>query len=121
MPEVAPPVLVATSGPVTARRAGKVADGIVTVGTSFDRAATLVERFEQGARESGRDPATMLKIMHLPLRLGAHAGRGHEPCPRAVAARCDALPQGRHPQPARVRADGTPGAPRRLRRPDAHQ
>lgn len=67
MPAVPPPVLVATSGPVTARRAGKVADGIVTVGTSYDRASTLVERFDQGVRESGRDPATMLKVMHLNL------------------------------------------------------
>lgn len=67
MPDVAPPVLVATSGPVTARRAGKVADGIVTVGTSFDRAATLVERVEQGARDAGRDPSTLLKVLHLNL------------------------------------------------------
>lgn len=67
MPAVAPPVLVATSGPVTARRAGKVADGIVTVGTSYDRAATLIERFDQGVKESGRDPAAMLKVLHLRL------------------------------------------------------
>lgn len=67
MPDVAPPILVATGGPITARRAGKAADGIVTVGTSFDRAATLVERFEHGVRESGRDPAGMLKVLHLNL------------------------------------------------------
>ncbi|MCL3819860.1 TIGR03557 family F420-dependent LLM class oxidoreductase [Aeromicrobium wangtongii] len=67
MPAVAPPVLVATSGPVTARRAGKIADGIVTVGTSYDRAGTLLERFDLGVRESGRDPRTMLKVLHLNL------------------------------------------------------
>jgi coenzyme F420-dependent glucose-6-phosphate dehydrogenase len=67
MPAVAPPVLVATSGPVTARRAGKVADGIVTVGTSYDRAVTLLERFDRGVDESGRDPAGMLKVLHLNL------------------------------------------------------
>ncbi|MCD9198926.1 TIGR03557 family F420-dependent LLM class oxidoreductase [Aeromicrobium wangtongii] len=67
MPAVAPPVLVATSGPVTARRAGKIADGIVTVGTSYDRAATLLERFDLGVRESGRDPRAMLKVLHLNL------------------------------------------------------
>lgn len=67
MPDIAPPLLVATGGPVTARRAGKVADGIVTVGTSFDRAAALVERFEQGVRESGRDPSAMLRVLHLNL------------------------------------------------------
>lgn len=67
MPEVAPSVLVATSGPLTARRAGKVADGIVTVGTSYDRAAMVLERFAQGATESGRDPADALKVLHLQL------------------------------------------------------
>jgi len=67
MPEVAPPVLVATSGPVTARRAGKVADGVVTVGTSLDRAAAVLERFDRGVREAGRDPAAMLKVLHLHL------------------------------------------------------
>lgn len=67
MPEVAPPVLVATSGPLTARRAGKHADGIVTVGTSYDRAASLLARFDKGVRESGRDPAAMLKVLHLHL------------------------------------------------------
>lgn len=67
MPAVAPPVLVATSGPVTARRAGKVADGIVTEGTSYDRAAALLERFDRGVREGNRDPATMLRVLHLSL------------------------------------------------------
>ena len=67
MPAVAPPVLVATNGPVTARRAGKVADGIVTDGTSYDRTSTLLEQFDRGARESGRDPGGMLKVLHLYL------------------------------------------------------
>lgn len=65
MPTVAPPLLVATIGPVTARRAGKVADGIVTVGTSYDRAAEVLRRFSAGAREVGRDATEMLKVLHL--------------------------------------------------------
>lgn len=67
MPQVAPPVLVATVGPMTARRAGKVADGIVTVGTSYDRAADVMERFAKGSTESGRNPADALKVLHLQL------------------------------------------------------
>lgn len=67
MPEVAPPVLVATSGPLTARRAGKVADGVVTIGTSFDRAATVLERFDRGSREAGRERPETLKVLHLHL------------------------------------------------------
>ena len=67
MPPVAPPLLVATSGPGTAQRAGKVADGIVTIGTSVDRAATVLERFDHGAKSAGRDPAAVLKVVHLHL------------------------------------------------------
>src|SRR3954462_10175730 len=32
MPEVAPPILVATAGPINAKKTGKLADGIITVG-----------------------------------------------------------------------------------------
>ncbi|GAB7004738.1 TIGR03557 family F420-dependent LLM class oxidoreductase [Nocardioides sp. AN3] len=67
MPEVAPPLLVATSGPGTAQRAGKVADGIVTIGTSVDRAAVVLERFDRGAKAAGRDLAATLKVVHLHL------------------------------------------------------
>lgn len=65
MPAVAPLLLVATSGPGTAQRAGKVADGIVTIGTSVSRAATVLERFGRGADAVGRDPASTLKVVHL--------------------------------------------------------
>jgi G6PDH family F420-dependent oxidoreductase len=67
MPSVPPPLLVATSGPGTAQRAGKVADGIVTIGTSVDRAATVLQRFDHGAKSVGRDPAAALKVVHLHL------------------------------------------------------
>ena len=67
MPEVAPPVLVATAGPVTARRAGKVADGLITTGNSVEHAARLIERFEQGFHEAGKDPSDALKVVHLTM------------------------------------------------------
>lgn len=67
MPKVAPPVLVATAGPVTARRAGKVADGLITMGNSVDHAARLIERFEKGVHEAGKDPFSALKVIHLSL------------------------------------------------------
>src|SRR6187402_3085139 len=37
MPHTAPPILVATSGPVTAKRAGRVADGLITEGGPLDK------------------------------------------------------------------------------------
>ena len=67
MPEVAPPILVATGGPVTARRAGKHADGLITVGAPLEKIAGLFEKFAAGAREAGRDPETMPRVLQLHL------------------------------------------------------
>jgi G6PDH family F420-dependent oxidoreductase len=67
MPEVAPEILVATSGPVTARRAGKSADGLITVGAPLEKISGLFAKFDDGAREAGKDPATMPKVLQLHL------------------------------------------------------
>ncbi|WP_241961123.1 TIGR03557 family F420-dependent LLM class oxidoreductase [Salinibacterium hongtaonis] len=67
MPEVAPQILVATSGPVTAKRAGRVADGLITVGAPVDKVAGLLARFAEGARASGRDGSAMPKVLRLHL------------------------------------------------------
>ena len=67
MPDAAPEILVAASGPVTARRAGRTVDGFITMGGPTDRLAPLITRFEEGAREAGRDPATMAKVLQLHL------------------------------------------------------
>ncbi|PYF96765.1 F420-dependent oxidoreductase, G6PDH family [Georgenia satyanarayanai] len=65
MPEEAPPIYVATGGPVTARRAGKHADGLITVGAPLEKISGLFDKFASGAREVGRDPETMPKILQL--------------------------------------------------------
>jgi alkanesulfonate monooxygenase SsuD/methylene tetrahydromethanopterin reductase-like flavin-dependent oxidoreductase (luciferase family) len=67
MPEVAPEILVATSGPVTAKRAGRVAGGLITVDAPRERLEMLFSRFAQGAREGGKDPSTMPKVLQLHL------------------------------------------------------
>ena len=67
MPEVAPEILVATAGPVTAKRTGRHADGIITVGAPLEKIAGLFARFEEGAREAGKDPATMPRVLQLHL------------------------------------------------------
>lgn len=67
MPKVAPPILVSTGGLLTARRAGKHADGIITMSNSYDQAARVLERFYLGAKESRRDPARLLKVLNLNL------------------------------------------------------
>ena len=65
MPEVAPEILVATAGPVTAKRAGRNADGLITVGAPLEKIDGLFAKFAEGAREAGKDPDTMPKVLQL--------------------------------------------------------
>ncbi len=71
MPEVAPEILVATAGPVTAKRAGRHADGLITVGAPLEKIEGLFERFAAGAREAGKDPDAMPKVLQLHLSWAA--------------------------------------------------
>lgn len=65
MPPEPPPILVATSGPVTAKRAGRTVDGLIVDGAPFDKIAGLLARFDEGAREVGKDPTRSLKVLRL--------------------------------------------------------
>jgi alkanesulfonate monooxygenase SsuD/methylene tetrahydromethanopterin reductase-like flavin-dependent oxidoreductase (luciferase family) len=67
MPEQAPPILVATAGPINAKKTGKFADGIITVGAPLEKIEGLFGRFADGAREAGKDPDTMPKVLQLHL------------------------------------------------------
>jgi coenzyme F420-dependent glucose-6-phosphate dehydrogenase len=67
MPDVAPEMLVATAGPVTAKRAGKTVDGLITVEAPLEKIAGLFEKFDEGAREVGKDPSRMPKVLQLHL------------------------------------------------------
>ncbi|PJJ63656.1 TIGR03557 family F420-dependent LLM class oxidoreductase [Compostimonas suwonensis] len=67
MPAVAPEILIATAGPVTAKRAGRHADGLITVGAPLEKIGGLFSRFAEGAREAGKDPSAMPKALQLHL------------------------------------------------------
>jgi coenzyme F420-dependent glucose-6-phosphate dehydrogenase len=67
MPDVAPEILVATAGPVTAKRAGKAVDGLITVGAPIEKIAGLFAKFDEGAREAGKNPDTMPRVLQLHL------------------------------------------------------
>ena len=67
MPLPAPPILVATAGPINARKTGRFADGIITVGAPLEKIGMLFDRFAEGAREAGKDPETMPKVLQLHL------------------------------------------------------
>lgn len=65
LPDTPPAIYIATSGPVMSERTGRMADGIITVGAADEKIHNLMARFEKGAREAGKDPATMPRIMQL--------------------------------------------------------
>jgi coenzyme F420-dependent glucose-6-phosphate dehydrogenase len=67
MPEKLPPIYVATAGPITAEKTGRFCDGILTVGAPEEKIETVFERFEKGAREAGKDPSSMPRILQLHL------------------------------------------------------
>ncbi len=67
MPEVPPEILVATAGPVTAKRAGKSVDGLITVGAPLEKISGVFAKFDEGAREAGKDPSTAPKVLQLHL------------------------------------------------------
>ncbi len=58
-PEQPVPIYVATAGPVNAKRTGKYADGIITVGAADEKISMLWDKFREGAREAGKDPSVM--------------------------------------------------------------
>lgn len=71
LPESPPPIYVATSGPIMAGRTGKLADGIITVGAADEKIANLMGRFEKGARDAGKDPATLARILQVKVSYAA--------------------------------------------------
>ncbi len=67
MPERTPPIYVATAGPVTAKRTGALCDGLITVGAPEEKIEGIFAKFDEGAREAGKDPAIMPRILQLHL------------------------------------------------------
>lgn len=65
LPDAPPPIYVATSGPIMAQRTGKLTEGIITVGAADEKITMLMDRFEKGAREAGKDPSTMARILQV--------------------------------------------------------
>ena len=58
-PDTPVPIYVATAGPVNAKRTGRFADGIITVGAADEKIRNLWDKFAEGAREAGKDPDAM--------------------------------------------------------------
>ena len=67
MPETPPRILVATAGPVAAKRAGRTVEGLIIDGAPLDKIEGLFARFDEGAREIGKDPTQGTKVLRLHL------------------------------------------------------
>ncbi len=81
LPEKSPPIYVATSGPLMSERTGRLVDGIITVGAADEKIRMLLGRFEKGAREAGKDPSKMPRIIQLHV---SWAGSDDEAVEQAV-------------------------------------
>jgi len=64
-PETPCPIYVAASGPKTAETAGRLCDGLITPAAPHEKLKMLIENFEKGAREAGKDASTMPKLLQL--------------------------------------------------------
>jgi G6PDH family F420-dependent oxidoreductase len=71
LPDTPPPIYVATAGPVTAKRAGRSVDGIITPGAPVEKVAGLLARFDAGAVEVGRELGSQARILQLHLSWAA--------------------------------------------------
>ena len=67
MPEKAPPIYIATAGPVTAKKTGQYAEGLITVGAPESKLEMIREKCEEGCREAGKDPNDFRYILQLHL------------------------------------------------------
>ena len=64
-PDEPVPIYVATAGPFNAKRTGKFADGMITVGAADEKIVMLWDKFDEGAREAGKDPIGKPKLLQL--------------------------------------------------------
>jgi coenzyme F420-dependent glucose-6-phosphate dehydrogenase len=67
MPAEPPPILIATAGPITAKKTGMYADGLITVGAPEEKIEMIFEKCREGCREAGRDPDRFRFILQLHL------------------------------------------------------
>jgi G6PDH family F420-dependent oxidoreductase len=67
MPDEPPPIFIATAGPITAKKTGMYADGLITVGAPEEKIEMIFEKCREGAREAGKDPAKFRFLGQLHL------------------------------------------------------
>ncbi len=116
-PEEPVKVYVATAGPVNAKRTGRLADGMITVGAADEKIGMLWDRFDEGAREAGKDPTGMPKLLQIHISWAPTDERGRRQRDARMAQRRDAVPQAGHQEPGGLRGDGQARPTRGLHQP----
>jgi G6PDH family F420-dependent oxidoreductase len=71
MPDEPPPIYIATAGPVTAKKTGQYAEGLITVGAPESKLEMIRAKCEEGCREAGKDPDAFRYILQLHLSWAA--------------------------------------------------
>ncbi|MBO3803893.1 MAG: TIGR03557 family F420-dependent LLM class oxidoreductase [Candidatus Brockarchaeota archaeon] len=75
------PIFVGAGGPKSAELAGKLADGLLTVVISPEHyKQTIVPAFEKGAREAGKDPEGMEKMVELKVSFDEDYEKAEKSC-----------------------------------------
>jgi coenzyme F420-dependent glucose-6-phosphate dehydrogenase len=67
MPAEPPPIYIATAGPVTAKKTGQYAEGLITVGAPESKLEMIRQKCEEGCRDAGKDPADFKYVLQLHL------------------------------------------------------
>jgi coenzyme F420-dependent glucose-6-phosphate dehydrogenase len=67
MPKKPPPIYVATAGPITARKTGRFADGVITVGAAEEKIEKVLAACHQGCLDEDKDPDHFEHILQLHL------------------------------------------------------
>lgn len=65
LPEAPVPIYIAATGPQTVRWAGAMCDGLITPGASPEKLRGILDNFNRGAREAGKDPDQMPRLLQL--------------------------------------------------------
>jgi len=80
-PDEPVPIFIAASGPLAAKLAGRAGEGfIVTSGKKPELYDELIAALEEGARDAGRDPAKIVRMIEVKVSYDHDLDYAHEAC-----------------------------------------